>query len=310
MTLTVSNTTCVNNPAVTWWLNADGENPCEMLANLLKRCDKKFTLGNIPLKPFTDHQICSDAAIASGDAPDVAECCCNSVAYSLRQACWSCQWGAEDPDTLSGNSRPTFGEYLQCQETGALNNASIGIAEEPAWTKIPYLTADTWKFENVERFALQNDTQNVPIPANPANPDPAESGQTALGSIPAPGMQPPAIVAIVGGLVALCVILAGLFIWCTVRKHRRRLEKTGEDVSPYPGPPGDSRWRISALFLPKDGLPPPKGEMRSAYPFSPDHMRTAQYPASIDPENPPAYASPANGSSSPRSPPDLKRRPM
>lgn len=133
----------------TWWNNKNGSNPCtsplvvpivsqtrltgQVLQALLRECDAdrtpvlhllvviphEYSLDTIhlmPASPLHPPDICLSTAVGqTGGETDFTPCCCNTAAYALRQACWSCQQGSEDP--RKPDRRPTFREYLQCPKT-------------------------------------------------------------------------------------------------------------------------------------------------------------------------------------------------
>lgn len=82
----------VNGQAKCLWSFCSAAIPtvCQVSLSLRAREDLQLpgVLGNMPAVPQKPRQICSDEAVAAGEATDYNKCCCNSVAYSLRQACW------------------------------------------------------------------------------------------------------------------------------------------------------------------------------------------------------------------------------
>jgi len=210
MTLTTPNTTCTNSPPVTWWLDKNGENPCDMLSNLLRQCHSAWVLGNMPPVPDQPRELCSDVDVEEGLSDPYNSCCCNSVAYSLRQACWSCQWGAPEP--VQGN-RPTFGEYLQCSDTSL---PGLDLDQQPLWTQMTFQPGDTWSY-NVAEAAAADPALTAPEPSETATQD-----QNLL-------------VPLVGALSGLIVVsTASVLLFFLLRSRRRsqyRISKA--DLNPF-----------------------------------------------------------------------------
>ncbi|KZV90933.1 hypothetical protein EXIGLDRAFT_108850 [Exidia glandulosa HHB12029] len=149
-----THTTCdpsiANDGNFTWWNNKNGDNPCQVLQNLLRECDSGHTIHLMPASPLTVPDVCDANVIGNTDGEnDFSPCCCNTAAYALRQACWSCQQGREDP--RKPDRRPTFREYLQCPNTAPNSKKLFKSVHVPKWAFIPVDPDSTWCVRFQER---------------------------------------------------------------------------------------------------------------------------------------------------------------
>ncbi|KAK0243737.1 hypothetical protein EDD85DRAFT_171529, partial [Armillaria nabsnona] len=65
-----------------WYTSVVGETPCRTYERLRKLCNSEYVLGT--LNPNTPPDTCDD---------QVADCCCNSIAFGLSMMCLTCQQG-------------------------------------------------------------------------------------------------------------------------------------------------------------------------------------------------------------------------
>ncbi|KAK0202206.1 hypothetical protein DFS33DRAFT_1061261 [Desarmillaria ectypa] len=65
-----------------WYTSVVGETPCRTYERLRKICNSNYVLGT--LNPKTPPDTCGD---------QVADCCCNSIAFGLSMMCLTCQQG-------------------------------------------------------------------------------------------------------------------------------------------------------------------------------------------------------------------------
>ncbi|CAE7188323.1 unnamed protein product [Rhizoctonia solani] len=77
-----SPTECADGSMTLWMENSQGENPCQLVQDVLRVCDPSFSLGFLPRGYGCDN--------APGSA--LSPCCCGSPTFALMSACWSCQY--------------------------------------------------------------------------------------------------------------------------------------------------------------------------------------------------------------------------
>ncbi|KAK0243739.1 hypothetical protein EDD85DRAFT_897346 [Armillaria nabsnona] len=74
-------TQCADNGS-DWYTSVVGETPCRTYERLRKLCNSQYVLG--ALNPNTPPDMCDD---------QIADCCCNSIAFGLSMLCLTCQQG-------------------------------------------------------------------------------------------------------------------------------------------------------------------------------------------------------------------------
>ncbi|KAK0243741.1 hypothetical protein EDD85DRAFT_171673 [Armillaria nabsnona] len=74
-------TQCADNGS-DWYTSVAGETPCRTYERLRQICNSNYVLG--ALNPNTPPDTCND---------QVADCCCNSIAFGLSMLCLTCQHG-------------------------------------------------------------------------------------------------------------------------------------------------------------------------------------------------------------------------
>ncbi|KAK0457441.1 uncharacterized protein EV420DRAFT_1271502 [Desarmillaria tabescens] len=79
--LAQNHTQCVDNGS-DWYTSVTGETPCRTYERLRKICNSNYAVG--ALNPKTPPDTCDD---------QVADCCCNSIAFGLSMLCLTCQQG-------------------------------------------------------------------------------------------------------------------------------------------------------------------------------------------------------------------------
>ncbi|KAK0221404.1 hypothetical protein IW262DRAFT_896267 [Armillaria fumosa] len=72
---------CVDN-GLGWYASVVGETPCRTYERLRQICNSNYVLD--ALNPHTPPDTCGD---------QVADCCCNSIAFGLSMLCLTCQQG-------------------------------------------------------------------------------------------------------------------------------------------------------------------------------------------------------------------------
>ncbi|KAK7024508.1 hypothetical protein VNI00_016261 [Paramarasmius palmivorus] len=65
-----------------WYTNAVGETPCKTYERLRQTCNSNYRVGTLTVNTPPDY--CDD---------QVADCCCNNIAFSLSMLCLTCQVG-------------------------------------------------------------------------------------------------------------------------------------------------------------------------------------------------------------------------
>ncbi|KZT70953.1 hypothetical protein DAEQUDRAFT_153699 [Daedalea quercina L-15889] len=95
-----------------WYIDAIGETPCMTYQRLRQICNSTYTTPSWVINGPAD--TCDDQQ---------SECCCNSIAWSLRMLCINCEWdwyGTPDP----GHSADPYGYYDWRWSGGAQNNGT------------------------------------------------------------------------------------------------------------------------------------------------------------------------------------------
>ncbi|KAF5341466.1 hypothetical protein D9758_013945 [Tetrapyrgos nigripes] len=80
-TFAEGNITCADD-ALDWYSNAVGETPCKTYERLRQICNPQFQVGI--MNTSTPPDICNE---------QIADCCCNSIAFGLSMLCLTCQQG-------------------------------------------------------------------------------------------------------------------------------------------------------------------------------------------------------------------------
>ncbi|KAG7445525.1 uncharacterized protein BT62DRAFT_932621 [Guyanagaster necrorhizus] len=84
-----------------WYTSVVGETPCRTYERLRQICNSDYTLG--ALNPNTPPDTCDD---------QVAECCCNSIAFGLSMLCLTCQQGVDSSGNGINAPSGTYQRYL------------------------------------------------------------------------------------------------------------------------------------------------------------------------------------------------------
>ncbi|KZV84648.1 hypothetical protein EXIGLDRAFT_281809 [Exidia glandulosa HHB12029] len=123
--------TACKDPSTTWWNNVHGDSPCKVAELLFQQCSVENVVSKLPDDPTATDAVCSDSDLSK------VSCCCNSIAYSLIEACWSCQQNLTEPTAPA--RRPTSRQYLQCQYTNApgVLPSNLSAVPVPEWAFIP-----------------------------------------------------------------------------------------------------------------------------------------------------------------------------
>ncbi|KAK0457440.1 uncharacterized protein EV420DRAFT_1643782 [Desarmillaria tabescens] len=103
--LAQDHTQCVDSGS-DWYTSVTGETPCRTYERLRKICNSNYVLG--ALGPKTPPDTCDD---------QVADCCCNSIAFGLSMLCLTCQRGIGS----SGNGIDA-GAFTNDIQTAVCNN--------------------------------------------------------------------------------------------------------------------------------------------------------------------------------------------
>lgn len=228
-----------NNSNFTWWNNKQNNNPCMVLQTLLQQCDPSHTIHLMPASPLQPPDICqSGAAGTSGGEKDFIPCCCNTAAYALRQACWSCQQGAENP--RKPDRRPTFREYLQCPKS--VDKKQFKAAHVPKWAFTPIDPDATWDFDDTRALVIMSSKKSmVSMPDSDDGDDSSHhrnggnngkgnnngtTSQQTSAPMPENSMQGPMAVAIAGGVLAgLAAVASVLAVVICIKRRRQRKER-------------------------------------------------------------------------------------
>ncbi|EJD54348.1 hypothetical protein AURDEDRAFT_110036 [Auricularia subglabra TFB-10046 SS5] len=237
-----------NNTDFDWWFNRRRQNPCQILQNLLRQCDPDHTIHAMPESPLSAPDICISPNDAS-DAAKVAPCCCNTAAYALRQACWSCQHGKMDPS--SPHRRPTFRQYLQCPES-ARSRQIFKAAKVPKWAFLPIEIDMPWSFKvamvaSKSKYKLfmnmmakdpdDDDDHDGHSGKDGKNKDDSskQAVKTSNTSTPSSGMSHTMMaIAIAGGVLAgLAAVACALAVAiCLQRRRQKRRDAAEADRAP------------------------------------------------------------------------------
>jgi len=249
---TESHITCANGTEnqreFSWWNNKHGENPCQMLQTMLRNCDPDHTIQKMPKSPVHSPDICKPSDSAGADNLFIP-CCCSTVAYALREACWSCQQGKVEPP--EGHRRPTFKEYLQCQNPFPNYNKLVKSVSAPEWTAMPIGPDGTWNLTKARIFAAQT-TMHM-MNANPGDSSASNSPSHKTSSSPSITVPEAAIIGVLSGLGTVVLALAiVVFIQRCRRRQKRKVvpdwcqrmqgdwghcnPPLTQPVSAYPGP--------------------------------------------------------------------------
>ncbi|KAG1830235.1 hypothetical protein EV424DRAFT_322543 [Suillus variegatus] len=116
--LAAGNTTCLSSQ-LDWYTTAVGETPCMTYQRLRQICNSAYVVGDF-------------SATTPGDRCDdqVADCCCNSVAFVLSMLCMNCQ-----EDAVAGNvagidaAAGTYSTYLATCGTSTNYSLPVGIQQ-------------------------------------------------------------------------------------------------------------------------------------------------------------------------------------
>ncbi|KAK0243731.1 hypothetical protein EDD85DRAFT_171480 [Armillaria nabsnona] len=83
-----------------WYTSVVGETPCRTYERLRKICNSQYVLG--ALSPNTPPDTCND---------QVADCCCNSIAFGLSMLCLTCQQGRGNGNGIDAGAG-SYQQYL------------------------------------------------------------------------------------------------------------------------------------------------------------------------------------------------------
>ncbi|KAG7445526.1 uncharacterized protein BT62DRAFT_932624 [Guyanagaster necrorhizus] len=84
-----------------WYTSVVGETPCRTYERLRQICNSDYTLG--ALGPSTPPDTCND---------QVADCCCNSIAFGLSMLCLTCQQGTGSSGNGIDAGSGAYQQYL------------------------------------------------------------------------------------------------------------------------------------------------------------------------------------------------------
>ncbi|KAG7086127.1 hypothetical protein E1B28_002086 [Marasmius oreades] len=84
-----------------WYTGKVGETPCKTYERLRQICNSGFRVG--AMNPNTPPDICGD---------QVANCCCNNIAFSLSMLCLTCQKGVQSSGTGFDAGKGAYQIYL------------------------------------------------------------------------------------------------------------------------------------------------------------------------------------------------------
>ncbi|KIK49041.1 hypothetical protein CY34DRAFT_797420 [Suillus luteus UH-Slu-Lm8-n1] len=117
--LAAGNTTCLSGQ-LDWYTSAVGETPCMTYQRLRQICNSVYTVGSFSASTPGDR--CND---------QVADCCCNSVAFALSMLCMNCQEDADPGDVAGIDAAPgTYSTYLAT--CGVSTNQSLPASIQQA----------------------------------------------------------------------------------------------------------------------------------------------------------------------------------
>ncbi|PBK63103.1 hypothetical protein ARMSODRAFT_553839 [Armillaria solidipes] len=96
-------TQCVDSGS-DWYTSVVGETPCRTYERLRKLCNSQYVLGVlIPKTPGAPPDTCDD---------QIADCCCNSIAFGLSMMCLTCQQGIGNGNGIDAGVG-AYQRYLQ-----------------------------------------------------------------------------------------------------------------------------------------------------------------------------------------------------
>ncbi|PBK63109.1 hypothetical protein ARMSODRAFT_554187 [Armillaria solidipes] len=93
-------TQCVDSGS-DWYTSVVGETPCRTYERLRQICNSNYVLG--ALNPNTPPDTCND---------QIADCCCNSIAFGLSMLCLTCQQGIGNGNGIDAGVL-AYQQYLQ-----------------------------------------------------------------------------------------------------------------------------------------------------------------------------------------------------
>jgi len=179
-----------------WSYNSLGQDPCAVVQILEGKCKNQTSYELKPLKPGTDYLTPQE-----GTAPG---CSCNTVTYSLYQACSQCQIPG------SGNTWTFYDQF--CPEV-YVTQIPLDIPDD---TEVP-----TWAFLNVtkeDEFNLTAARALVEGPKLSDSPPPITMSSDPSEPTPSTGNHVGVIVGgVVGGIAAIVLTIALVFL-CLLRK--------------------------------------------------------------------------------------------
>jgi len=202
-------------PDFNWWNNKHGENPCQMLQNLLRGCDPDHTIQMMPQSPLKSPDICE--ANPNSDNSFIP-CCCNTVAYALREACWSCQQGKAHPD--APHRRPTFAEYLRCPGTVPNTKELFKNVSAPPWTALRIDPDGTWNLTMARVFAVETSHMHM-METNPPD-DSSPSNNSSASTSSSITVAEAAVMGVLAGLGTVVLALASIVWIQRCRRVRKR----------------------------------------------------------------------------------------
>ncbi|KAK0196746.1 hypothetical protein F5146DRAFT_15479 [Armillaria mellea] len=94
-------TQCVDSGS-DWYTSVVGETPCRTYERLRKICNSQYVLGALSTK--TPPDTCDD---------QVADCCCNSIAFGLSMMCLTCQRGIGSSGIGTDAGKGAYQLYLK-----------------------------------------------------------------------------------------------------------------------------------------------------------------------------------------------------
>ncbi|KAG8850070.1 hypothetical protein FRB96_000554 [Tulasnella sp. 330] len=195
-------TDAICSPQTAWMKNAAGQTPCLVTAYLSGACNGSvWNLAPVLLPGPYRHPTGTSTA-------GPTKCRCNTVVYSLQQACSLCQGGAVgswsdwtascNPDIIDASGFPT--------------NTPDGTII-PAWAGLDPTKTGSWNATQASQYAAANPTKSLTPTKKKSN----------VGAI---------VGGVVGGIVFL--ILLALCIFFYLRHRRQTREPKGDLISPTP----------------------------------------------------------------------------
>ncbi|KAH8099951.1 hypothetical protein BXZ70DRAFT_195533 [Cristinia sonorae] len=198
-----------------WMTNSRGQNPCLVSAYLVTPCLTDPAAAIVqPLPPDSPGDYYRPPQPASATA-----CQCNTVFYSMLQACSKCQAHPIVPwSTWEFNCTTPYSGYPETIPSGT---------NVPSWAYLDVIRADAFN----DTAAKANHDEGLPESTSPSSPESTGSTSTSTSPTSAPTGAPAAAVrkvshagaiagGVVGGIVGLAIAAAlALFLW---RRHQRR----------------------------------------------------------------------------------------